>query len=286
MVGRPVNHPNVLNPKTPLWAGENMKYAFTLASTVLLLLVMSVPGQAMTVACVNCSTNWTQNMDRITNLEQLQNALKSYKETIQQTQQQIALVQNNIQQYQNMVQNTLNLPSSMLNQVKGQFSQLAKLTANLKLQKGDYLAMSQVFDSTYPALDLLKTIIDGTGNGVQNVKDIWTVWSKETDRAAEATFQITGSQLKDLTDDSEALDRHISNLLSTPEGQMQALQSGNSLAAIQIDELRQLRAMLATSIQAATQAMMKNEKREQLSVEHREHLLDRSGLESQYQGYK
>ena len=263
-----------------------MKYAFTLASTVLLLLVMSAPGQAMTVACVNCSTNWTQNMDRITNLEQLQNALKSYKETIQQTQQQIALVQNNIQQYQTMVQNTLNLPSSMLNQVKGQFSQLAKLTASLKLQKGDYLAMSQVFDSTYPALDLLKTIIDGTGNGVQNVKDIWTVWSKETDRAAEATFQITGSQLKDLTDDSEALDRHISNLLSTPEGQMQAIQSGNSLAAIQIDELRQLRAMLATSIQAATQAMMKNEKREQLSVEHREHLLDRSGLESQYQGYK
>ena len=43
---------------------------------------------------------------------------------------------------------------------------------------------------------------------------------------------------------------------------------------------------MAVSIQSATQAMMKQEKREQLSVERREHLLDKSGLSSQYQGYK
>lgn len=249
-----------------------------------MLLVLAAPGQAVVMTCVNCSDNWTQQMERITNLEQLQNTLKSYHEAIQQTQQQITLVQNNIQQYQNMVQNTMNLPQNLLNQVKGQFSQLAKLTTELKFQKGDYLALSQVFDETYPDLGLLKTIVDGTGS--RSVKDLWDTWSKETDRAAEAAFQITGSQLKDLTDDSEALDRHISDLLSTPEGQMQAIQSGNSLAAIQVDELRQLRALMAASIQASTQAMMKNEKREQLSVEQRDYLLNRDGLSSQWQGYK
>jgi P-type conjugative transfer protein TrbJ len=261
-----------------------MKIALTLASAFFMFLIMAAPSQALTVACVNCSDNWTQQMDRITNLEQLQNALKSYQEAIQQTQQQIQLVQNNIKQYENMVQNTLNLPQNLLNQVKGQFSELAKLTSQLKFQKGDYLAMSQVFDETYPELDLLKTIVDGTGS--KTVAEVWEKWSKETDRAAQATFQVTGSQLKDLAEDSEALDRHISDLLSTPEGQMQAIQSGNSLAAIQVSELRQLRALMAASIQSTTQAMMKNEKREQLSVEQRDYLLDDSGLASQYQGYK
>lgn len=261
-----------------------MKTVFTLASTIFLLCVMAAPGQALTVACVNCSDNWTQQMDRVTNLEQLKNMLNTYHEAIQQTQQQIALVQSNLQQYQNMIQNTVNLPKNLLNQVKGQFNQLAQLTNKLNLQKGDYLAMGQVFDEIYPRLELLKNITSGTG--VKDVKEVWDKWSTEVDRAAQATFQLTGSQLKDLGENSEALDRHISDLLSTPEGQMQAIQSGNSLAAIQVDELRQLRALMATNIQAATQAMMKDEKREQLSVEQREYLLDPSGLASQYQGYK
>lgn len=261
-----------------------MKTVFTLASTIFLLCVMAAPGQALTVACVNCSDNWTQQMDRVTNLEQLKNMLNTYHEAIQQTQQQIALVQSNLQQYQNMIQNTVNLPKNLLNQVKGQFNQLAQLTNKLNLQKGDYLAMGQVFDEIYPRLELLKNITSGAG--VKDVKEVWDKWSTEVDRAAQATFQLTGSQLKDLGENSEALDRHINDLLSTPEGQMQAIQSGNSLAAIQVDELRQLRALMATNIQAATQAMMKDEKREQLSVEQREYLLDPSGLASQYQGYK
>ena len=261
-----------------------MKNIFTLALSLFLLGVMAAPGQALTVACVNCSDNWTQQMDRITNLEQLKNMLSSYQEAVQQTQQQIALVQSNLQQYQNMIQNTINLPKNLLNQVKGQFNQLAQLTNKLNLQKGDYLALGQVFDEIYPRLEILKNITSGAG--VKDVKEVWEKWSSEVDRAAQATFQLTGSQLKDLGKNSEALDRHIGDLLSTPEGQMQAIQSGNSLAAIQIDELRQLRALMATNIQAATQSLMKDEKREQLSVEQREFLLDPSGLASQYQGYK
>ncbi|UQZ88856.1 P-type conjugative transfer protein TrbJ [Deltaproteobacteria bacterium Smac51] len=261
-----------------------MKNIFTLALSVFLLCLMAVPGQAATVWCANCSDNWTQQMERVTSLEQLKNVLNTYHEAIQQTQQQIALVQNNIQQYQNMIQNTVNLPKNLLNEVKGQFSQLAQLTNKLNLQKGDYLALGQVFDEVYPRLEILKNIT--SGSGVKDVKEVWEKWSTEVDRAAQATFQLTGSQLKDLGENSDALDRHISDLLSTPEGQMQAIQSGNSLAAIQIDELRQLRALMATNIQAATQAMMKDEKREQLSVEQREFLLDPSGLASQYQGYK
>ena len=66
---------------------------------------------------------------------------------------------------------------------------------------------------------------------------------------------------------------------------MQALQSGNSLAAIQIDELRQLRMLMATNIQMTTQMSMKNEKRGQLSKEQIDHIMDTSKAAAQYQGY-
>jgi len=261
-----------------------MKRVMTLSASLLLFLSLSAPGQAATVWCANCSDMWTQQIERVTNLEQLKQLMSSYHEAIQQTQQQIALVQNNIQQYQNMLKNTLNLPANLLNQVKGEFSKLAQFTNQLNTLKGDVLAMGEVFNDIYPDLDLLKNMAGGQGD--VSVKDIWTRWSKETDRASQAAFQVTGSQLKDLTENADALDSHISGLLSTPEGQMQAIQSGNSLAALQIKELRDLRLMMATSIQATTQAQMKDEKREQLSVEQREFLLDESGLAGQYQGYK
>ena len=259
------------------------KFAILSLSVLLGTIFWAGSGQAYTVYCTNCSEQFTQALDRVTNVEQLKNLIGTYQEAMEQTQQQIALVQNNIKQYENMLQNTLNLPSNLLGQVKGQFSELAQLTNQLKLQKGDYLVMGELFNDIYPELDLIKDI--ATGFGVRSIKEVWEKWSKETDRAAEAAFQVTGQQLKDLVENSQALDQHISRLLETPEGQMQALQSGNSLAAIQIDELRKLRTMMAVNIQSATQALMKEEKREQLSVEQQEYLLDMSGLASQYQGY-
>lgn len=258
-----------------------MKHLFTLAMTCLVFLALAAPGQALTVVCANCSENWTQQLERVTSLEQLQSLMRQYQEAVEQTQQQIALVKNNIQQYENMLQNTKNLPDSLLNEVKGRFASLAKLTGQLDTQKGDIFALSQVFDEVYPDLGLLKNMA-----GDSSVEEVWKKWSEESDRAAEATFQLTGSQLKDMAENSQALDQHIGKLLSTPEGQMEALQSGNSLAALQVDELRQLRALMATNIQAATQMSMKAEKREQLSMEQRKIILDGEKLKSQYQDYR
>lgn len=260
-----------------------MKLIFTLASICLLITAAAVPGQAATVYCTNCSTTWTQEMDRITNLDKLRNQLEVYKENIMQTQQQIQMVANQIKQYENMIQNTVNLPQNILNEMKGQYKELAKLTQNLNLQKGDYLAMGQVFDEIYPGIDIIKGLANGDSD--KPITEVWDLWSKEVDRAAQATFQVTGQQLKDLAENSDRLDDHISQLLSTPEGQMQAIQSGNSLAAIQVNELRQLRLLMATSIQAATQMSMKDEKRKQLSKEQMDHMLDTSRMKEQYQGY-
>ncbi len=261
-----------------------MKHFLSLLAALLMVMALAAPGRALTVTCLNCSDNWTQQMERATSLEQLKSMLDTYHEAIEQTRQQIALVQNNIQQYQVMLKNTLSLPGDLIGQVKGEFARLAELTNQISSLKADVLATGEIFDDLYPDLELIRNLAGGKGD--ITIKDVWEKWSREGDRAARAAFQVSGGQLNDLAKNSEALDRHIDRLLSTPEGQMQALQSGNALAALEISELRQLRALMAANIQSTTQVMMKEEKREQLSVERREQLLDKSGFASQYQGYK
>ena len=48
------------------------KYLLTLA----VLVMFATPAHALTVTCTNCSTNLIQLLDRITNVEQLTNAIK------------------------------------------------------------------------------------------------------------------------------------------------------------------------------------------------------------------
>jgi P-type conjugative transfer protein TrbJ len=242
-----------------------LRKILSLAFVLVLFLIFSVPGKAMTVACTNCSDVFTQMMERITNLEELQTALKSYQEAITQTEQQIALVQNNLQQYENMIQNTRTLPEDILRLLSSVFVDLAKDTNVLNLQKGDYMALGQIFDSIYPGLDMIK----GMANGQSDLspEEIWNKWSSEVDRASQATFQMSGAQLQDISENSDALNDYINKLLTTPEGQMQAIQAGNNLAGIQIAESQKLRALIATNIQSTNQYALKNEKNEQVAVE-------------------
>ena len=63
----------------------------------LVLWICATPAYAITVTCTNCSTNLIQLLDRITNVEQLTNAIKQYQEAVEQTRQQITMVQQNIE---------------------------------------------------------------------------------------------------------------------------------------------------------------------------------------------
>ena len=176
--------------------------------------VSSGPVWSATVYCTNCSDKWTQAMERITNVEELQNAVKHYQEAMEQTRQQLQIMQTTFQQYENMLKNTASLPQNIIGEMKGSFSQLAQLTNGLNLQKDDYMAMGQVFDEIYPGVDIIKGLAGG--NSDMTVDEMWQKWTAEVDRAALATFKVTGSQLRDIAENSPALDDQISRLLSTP----------------------------------------------------------------------
>jgi len=250
---------------------------FLVVLLVTFVFLYSCIAYAIPVECVNCSDNIVQALNQITTLEELGQLISSYEEQVEQTLKQIQMVQNQIQQYENMVKNTIKLPAQLLNKVTGTFKQLASLTSGVQNQVGDIAALGDVFKQVYMNKDFLKGIASAgtvSGGGINAIRQQnaqyyqkWQAMNAEIERASQATFQMSGQQLQDLVQDADGFDAHISSLLNTPEGAVQALDSGNQLAALQIQEARQLRTLMLNSVQAVTQKDMSAQRREELRME-------------------
>ena len=204
--------------------------------TAVLLSAGSTPSYA--IFCSNCSNFVQQILDEITRVSQLSELMSQTEQAIQQTEQQIQMVQN-------MLQNTAQLPAA----ING-LTQLAELTAQLNVQRGDLTSLAQIFNTDYPDQSAFLNIADASPANIQTanqqLQTFQDNWSKSVDTASQATFQLTGKQLADLQDSGQLQD-HINQLLSTPDGQMQAIEAGNQLAAIQIQEARALRELADTN---------------------------------------
>ena len=236
-----------------------------------LLLLLSSPAHALTVTCTNCSNMLVQALDRITNMEELSTLMNDYQESITQTAQQIRMVQQNIEQYANMVQNTMQLPANLVNEVKGSLTRLSLITSKLKTQRGDIVALGEIFNSLFPELNFLGGLASSAPEQVAaanaKYRAQWDKWAEAVDQASQATFQLSGQQLQELQSDSDRFQQYLDNLLSTPDGQQKAIMAGNQLSALQVQEARQLRELMATQVQSSLSSQMKAEKESQMSQE-------------------
>jgi P-type conjugative transfer protein TrbJ len=239
--------------------------------SVFALLLQASPAHAVTVACTNCSNMVTQILEHITSAEQLASLKNQVSEAVTQTAQQIRMVQQNIEQYANMLQNTAQLPANLVNQLQGDFTRLASLSSTLKTQRGDMMALEQVFMNLFPEQSLFSDLAKATPAQVQEAnaryEAEWNKWAANVDQATQATFQLSGQQLADLQQDPQRFQQYIDNLLSTPDGQQKAIMAGNQLAALQVQEARQLRELMATQVQSAIASQMKGEKESQMQQE-------------------
>jgi P-type conjugative transfer protein TrbJ len=237
-----------------------MKSITTLLFAILFL-CSGTPSYAYTVYCTNCSENITQALERLTSLQELYTIMNQYSEDVQQTAQQVRMVQQNIEQYQNMLQNTKNLSLDSLSSFAGEFRKLSGLQRQIQLQRGDADALRRVYGELYPGMSAM------AGQSDAEYEQRWNQWSQESDRAWQSTFQITGRQLQELELDAEAFDQRVQELLTTPEGRMEAAQAANQLAAIQLREAREMRSLMNAYIQAQTQAASKAAQVEQAQKE-------------------
>jgi P-type conjugative transfer protein TrbJ len=238
---------------------------------VFVLSLYATPAHALTVACTNCSNIVTQMLERVTSMEQLSTLMSDYQESVTQTAQQIRMVQQNIEQYANMLQNTAQLPVNLVNELRGSLTRLANLSSTLRTQRGDMVALGQVFMNLFPEQSLFGDLAGATPVQVEQAnaryEAEWNKWAANVDQATQATFQLSGQQLADLQQDPERFQSYIDNLLSSPDGQQKAIMAGNQLSALQVQEARQLRELMATQTQSALASQMKEEKESQMQQE-------------------
>ena len=247
---------------------------------LILCILCITPAQAGSVYCTNCSDNVTQALERVTNVEQLKTLLKEYDELITQTTAQLQMVQQGIDRYANMVKNTVALPANLIRKVSGELSKVARITSALNTIRADVMGIGKVFDELYTAQDELKNLANMPrallGQGSMTYHTSWDSWSRRVDDSTKATFQLSGAQLKDLENSGE-LESYINQLLSEPDGQQKAIMAGNQLAALQIQEARQLRELIATKVQSDLASQEKAEKQGQLGEELHRHMLGGMG---------
>lgn len=250
-----------------------MKTSLCLA---LALSCLAAEASAKTVYCTNCSTKVTQAVEKATSVDQLKTLLKDYDESIKQTAAQLQMVQQNIDQYANMVQNTAALPASIIRQIAYELSRFGQITNALNTMRNDVAGLGKIFDALYQTQDELKNLANLSRNmlteGGMTYRTSWDNWSRRVDDSTRATFQLSGQQLQELEESGE-LESYINELLSSPDGQQKALMAGNQLAALQIQEARQLRELIATKVQSDLASQEKREKEGQFDQEHERRML-------------
>ncbi len=240
------------------------------AAMLSLVMVLCSSLEAKAIYCSNCSTKFVQALDRVTNVSQLSTMMSQLDNDVAQTAHQLRMVQQNVEQYENMMKNTKNLDPSVLSDMQGEFRRMGNLIRELDTRKAEADAAARKYQEMYPD----QAAIGGMGQG--EYQQQWDTWAAENDRAAKATYQMSSKQLGDLQDADE-YDARVQELLNTPEGRMEAIQAGNQLSAMALQESRSLRALLATQAQQQAQAAAMEQKEKQAQEEHSRALLQRSG---------
>ncbi len=222
---------------------------FFLTSTL-----FSLPVQAgIPVSCVNCSDRFIQELRHVKDIEQLAEAIKQY--------------QNMIARYENMLQNTANLPMHLKDNIILQMKYAVQDLKNLKAYNADLQALQTIFKNAFPGYEAIEDlVVNGEPVSLDEAIKLHNernqTWSDATDRLLQQGFSMSGSQLDNLIN-SGRFDSHMQDLLSTREGRMQAIEAGNQIQAMNVQELRSLRALLATHIQAQNTYMAKQQAQEQ-----------------------
>ena len=212
----------------------------TLIALLSVITFFNVSMAGIPVTCVNCSTNFTQELEYVKDIEQMVESIKRYTELVKQT--------------ENAITNTINLPNNLLSNLQSQIRVAVANVNRLNSYKADMGALLTIFTDTWPELQDLKIDDILMQDRIQMQLDQFSKASEKIDNVLQSNFQLTGQQLQDLQDSGE-FDNYLDDLLSTKEGRQQAIEAGNQINALTVHEMRQTRALLANYVQAQTAAL-------------------------------
>ena len=228
---------------------KSLKLKCSSLTLAVLPLVQPQPARAVLGfgdTCANCSTELGDTLRQATNIAQM---IKEYDKIVEQ----LDVMYKNLEQ----------LPEYLKSQPVEGMKKLAGLTSEAVTLKADQNAMIQIINELYPDQSIFAQLAGATDDEItaanEEYQRHYDAWSAEVNRGILGTFQVSGRQLQEMTDNGE-LETYIDNLLKTPEGQEQALEAANQLAAMQLKDSIATRELIAAMAQGQAVTAAKAEK--------------------------
>jgi P-type conjugative transfer protein TrbJ len=225
--------------------------ALSLGLTLAASLIQPNPAQA--IFCSNCSQEVMEILRHVETIMQ-------FAEEISQLEQQVSMMEQNLRQLPNALKS---------NPVQG-LTDLARLVSQDATLRADQNTMIQIFNELYPDQSKFAQLAGASDAEIEAANAVYQQnyddWSSKLDTGIMATFQVTGRQLQELADSGQ-LESYINNLLQTPNGQEQALEAGNQLAAMQLQDSMKTRELIAAMAQGQALRDAKAEKVDEMNKE-------------------
>jgi P-type conjugative transfer protein TrbJ len=188
------------------------------------------PARAqLAVACANCSSEWTQ--------------LANNAELIAGVANQAKQLQQQIQQYQLLAQNTAGLPVQIWGNAMSDIAQVNALMAQSQALSSQASNLAGAFAARFPNY---QQYASGTITSA-SMATKFQQWSSDTNASVLSTLQAAGLQASQMRDEAGTL-AQLEGIAGSANGQMQALEVGNQLAAETIAQGQKLRQLMIANL--------------------------------------
>jgi P-type conjugative transfer protein TrbJ len=239
----------------------------TLSLTLAIGLALIQPGPAKAIigigdTCANCSTEFGDIARQIETMAQWANQYAQMKHQLEMMEQSIA-----------------QLPEMLKNFPIDGLKELAQLTNEAQTLKADQNAAIQIINELYPDQTTFARLAGASDKEIEaanaEYQQHYDNWSQKVEQGVLATFQVSSRQLKQIAESGD-LDAYVENLVKTPNGQEQALEAANTLAAQQLKDSMEMRELMAAMAQGQSYQVSKQEKKDEMSQEQWKKVTDTS----------
>jgi P-type conjugative transfer protein TrbJ len=178
-----------------------------------------------------------------------------YAKQIQQYAIQLEQLNNEINQYMNMVKNTINLPNEIFNKFAGKIAQVAQIYRNSTGIVSTLMHADEELKRIYQNYEFYRMKNMGVKDYFLQYRD----WNSSNSKMYERMMQMLGTQASSLENEQDII-KELINANKGDIGQKQAMQIGNELTGMMIQQMQELRKLimgqneLATKVQAQAEA--------------------------------
>lgn len=193
---------------------------------------MSAPASALTIYCTNCASTFQQATQLAKEIETAINTASQLK--------------TQIDQYSEMLKQGKSLPSNLVPKLSGDLKKLQSVYEQGKTLAGDLSDFDSNFRRQFKGFGSYLAQKGRASTYMQSNYERWNEQGFETMRVA---MRSAGMNVSSLADEDQLLSQMVERSQSA-SGRMQAIQAGNEIAAMQVQQMMKLRQLLNTQVQS------------------------------------